>query len=224
MEHESDSGASLLAERARHHGFELHVVTPTTAIPRSAAGYAAVMAMGASASVNDAAIDAWFADELALLRDADARGVPVLAVCFGAQALAVALGGSVARASRPEVGWFGVDTTRPDLIEPGPWFEWHADAITPPAAATVLATTGVCVQAYAIGPHLAVQFHPEVTTVEVGSWAAGGAPELVPLGLVGDTLVDETRRCAPEARERADRLFDRFLAYAGLLASPPATA
>jgi GMP synthase-like glutamine amidotransferase len=37
------------------------------------------------------------------------------------------LGGTVIRAGRPEIGWTTVQTSRPDLIEPGPWFQWHAD-------------------------------------------------------------------------------------------------
>jgi hypothetical protein len=53
--------------------------------------------------------------------------VPVLGICFGAQALAAALGGQAIRAERPEVGWTPIQTHRPDLIEPGPWFQWHSD-------------------------------------------------------------------------------------------------
>ena len=213
IEHESDSGAAMLGDRAIEQGFALDVVTPETGIPRSSAGYAAVVTMGASPSVNDGDIRWWFEDELALLRDADENHVPILGVCFGAQALAVALGGSVERASEPEIGWYTVETSDDSLIEPGPWFEWHVDAIAPPPEATVLAATRVCVQAFVIGPHLAVQFHPEVTEVEVGAWSADDRATLAGLGLQGDDLVDETRARSTEACRRAGQLFDRFLAH-----------
>ncbi len=216
IEHESDSGAVMLGDRAIEQGFALDVVTPETGIPRSSAGYAAVVTMGASPSVNDGDIRWWFEDELALLRDADENHVPVLGVCFGAQALAVALGGSVKQASVPEIGWFTVETRDESLIEAGPWFEWHVDAIDPPPEATVLASTRVGAQAYVIGPHLAVQFHPEVTEVEVGAWSADDHATLAALGLRADDLVAETRARSTEARARAGRLFDRFLVHAGI--------
>lgn len=216
VEHEADSGASLLGVAARRAGFTIDVATPTTGVPRSSAGYDIVMSLGSSASVNDGHIQHWFRDEVALLQDAHAREVPILGVCFGAQALAVALGGSVARAAKPEIGWFRVDTDRADLVENGPWFEWHVDAITPPPDATVVATTDAGVQAYVIGPHLGVQFHPEVTTTEVSAWAGAEGASLQQLGLRADKLVHETTTRADEAAARSNALFERFLQHAGL--------
>jgi GMP synthase-like glutamine amidotransferase len=132
--------------------------------------------------------------------------VPVLGVCFGAQSLAVALGGSVVRAARWERGWMAVATDDPDLVPSGPWFQWHEDAILPPPGATVVARTDLCVQAFTIGPHLAVQFHPEVTDIQVASWATDAEdPQR-------DELVARTRAELPAARARAAALLDRFLA------------
>ena len=217
IEHEADSGPAMLAERAKALGFVLDVVTPESGIPRTSDGYVAVVSMGSAWGVHDDhAGDGWFADEQALLQDADAHGVPILGVCFGAQSLAHALGGAVTRAERPEIGWFTVDCTDEGLIEPGPWFQWHIDAISPPTGATVLARTEVCVQAYAIGPHLAVQFHPEVTEMEVSAWSADGAEILAGLGLRPDQLVAETRMRTGDARLRAYELFDRFLVRAAI--------
>src|SRR5262245_26420649 len=51
--------------------------------------------------------------EIELVRDAHRRGVPVLGVCFGAQVLAAALGGSVQPAARLELGWCEVETDEP---------------------------------------------------------------------------------------------------------------
>ena len=67
IEHESDSGPALLAERATGLGFALDIVTPESAIPVSSAGYAAVISMGSAWGVHDDHLpDGWFADEQSL--------------------------------------------------------------------------------------------------------------------------------------------------------------
>ncbi len=221
IEHESDSGAALLGARARSHGVELDVRVPTKRdLPSTAVGYDAVLSLGASPGVHDPDVGWWLNPHLDLLRDADHRGVPVFGVCFGAQALAVALGGTVARASTPEVGWYTVASHDPELIEAGPWLQWHVDCVTvPPPGATVLATSPVSVQAYVVGPHLAVQFHPEVTIDEVTSWTQGDPNGPASAGTTADAILARFAMELPAARERANRLMDRFLARSGLL--PP---
>jgi GMP synthase-like glutamine amidotransferase len=216
VEHEADSGAVMLAERAEEMGFAVQVCTPKTGIPRESTGYSMIMPMGASPSVNDEHIRHWFADELALLRHADSAGVPIFGVCFGAQAMAVALGGSVERASAPEIGWFEVQTSEPKVIEPGPWFEWHVDAITPPPGSTVLATTGVGVQAYSLRNHLGLQFHPEVTSREIRAWCSGEPDTLRRLDIDPNELLRIASETASQSRKRAYGLFDGFIKRVGL--------
>lgn len=206
----------MLAERAEELGYEVTIMNAHNGVPTSIDGFDGLLVMGAVPSVNDADIQHWFQPELALLRDADAKAVPIFGVCFGAQALAVALGGSVTRASEPEIGWFAMETIDSDLVPEGPFFEWHIDAISPPADATVLARTPVCVQAYRVRNHLAVQFHPEVTEVQIGDWAHSDPETLVALGLSKAGLLEATAVEFPAARHRANALCDQFLSLVGL--------
>ncbi len=216
IEHESDSGPAMLAERAEELGFDVTLINAHDGVPATIDGYDALLVMGAVPSVNDADIQHWFQPEIALLRDADAKAIPIFGVCFGAQAMAVALGGSVTRASEPEIGWFDLETIDPAIVPKGPFFEWHVDAITPPAAATVIARTSVCVQAFTVRNHLAVQFHPEVTKVQVGEWADGDPEALDALGLSKQILLQTTEAEFPKAQQRANALFDTFCKLGGV--------
>lgn len=171
-----------------------------------------VVVLGAAWSVYEERIAGWIGAELDWLCAADAAGIPVLGICFGAQALTVALGGQVEAAPRSEIGWVTVETADPEVIEPGPWLEFHGDRCLPPSAARVLATNEVCVQAYSMGPHLAVQFHPEVDGAQVGRWLAdGGRAEAERAGQDPDTLLAQTKAEEPAAARRAGRLVEAAL-------------
>jgi GMP synthase-like glutamine amidotransferase len=171
-------------------------------------GVAHIVMLGSTCSVYDEGeARAWIDEELAWLRRADAAGVPVLGICFGAQVLAAALGGTVENAGRPEIGWVTVDTADPDLIPAGPWLEFHHDRCLPPAHAAVLARNDLGVQAYRLGRHLAVQFHPEVDGDQFRLWLnAGGRTEIEAAGLDPDRLLAQTIAEEPEAAARAGRL------------------
>src|ERR1700761_7580223 len=127
-----------------------------------------IVVLGAAPSVNDRA--AWMEQEFAWLRKADAAGLPIFGICFGAQAMCVAFGGQVERAPAKEIGWVLVETADEELIPPGPWLEFHGDRCLPPAEARILATNEIGVQAFSLGRHLAVQFHPEVDGAQLKLW------------------------------------------------------
>jgi GMP synthase-like glutamine amidotransferase len=184
------------------------------------AGLALVVVLGSEASAYDDTVP-WLAAELAYLRAAVDAGTPVLGICFGAQALARVLGGTVGPAAAPEEGFVALDTTDPTALPAGTWMEFHHDAFTLPPGATLLAENAVGVQAFALGPHLGVQFHPEITPAVLATWAAAWAdagvlPEV-------DAAADLTALAAEVARRAetcvADctRLVDLFCRRAGLV-------
>ena len=175
--------------------------------------YDAIVPMGAPWSVYDeATIGAWVLEELTFLRRAHEAGIPVLGICFGGQALAAALGGSVERAAEAEVGWVTIESDDPGLVESGPWFEWHHDRWTPPPGAVSLARTSVSDQAFRIGRSLAVQFHPEITPSQLQAWIDNGGKDfLVAHAVDPAALVAETVRTADDAQTRTRRLVDNFL-------------
>lgn len=180
--------------------------------------YDLLVPMGAPWSAyDDAAVGRWLVPELSWLSRAVASGGAVFGICFGAQALARALGGSVALSAHPEIGWTAVDPDGPGpqdraLISPGPWFQWHFDTFTAPPGATVLARNPSAVQAYRIGRSLGVQFHPEVTALDIKMWLDnGGEAQARSLGIDPAGLLAEAARQEAAARARADDLTDAYL-------------
>ena len=164
-----------------------------------------VVVLGAESSVNDP--HPWIGEELGWLRTADAAGLPVLGICFGAQAICAAFGGQVETMARQEIGWTLVDSVDHELVPVGPWLEFHGDRCLPPEAATVLARNDIGVQAFRLGRHLAVQFHPEVDGPQLKRWLdAGGDRDAERLGLDPGQFLADTIREEPAAAQRAGRL------------------
>jgi GMP synthase-like glutamine amidotransferase len=167
-----------------------------------------IVVLGAVHSVNDdGPASAWIADELEWLRQADQAQLPVLGICFGAQALSAAFGGRVEASPRKEIGWTVIDSLDHELIPAGPWLEFHGDRCLLPAHARLLASNELCAQAFSLGRHLAVQFHPEVDGALLSRWLeAGGRDEAERAGYDPDKLLAETVAEEPAARKRADQL------------------
>jgi GMP synthase (glutamine-hydrolysing) len=154
----------------------------------------------------DTADRVWLDAELAWLRRADAAGTPIFGIGHGARALASALGGGVEPLSRGYRGWALVETSVPHFIPAGPWLAWQHDVIRLPARAQLLAHNLLGPQAFRIGRHLGVQFHPEASPGQVESWYTRGGDGLD----FHDTLTTTTRD--PEATQTcARRLFSVFI-------------
>jgi GMP synthase-like glutamine amidotransferase len=218
LQTQADAPAGLLAEWAARRGIGLDVVrvdeTGAYPDPRDPDF---VVALGSGATATGDGPD-WVAEEIEWLREADAAALPVLGICFGAQALAAALGGCVRRLATPEVGWITVQTNDADRIPSGPWLAWHEDRFTLPPLAYELASNAFGVQAFCHCRHLAVQFHPEVTPAIVGDWTDDDHGDLERAGTTREALAADTRRHAAAAARAADRLFDGFASRAGLVA------
>jgi len=159
--------------------------------------------------VDDPAVAA----ERELLRLAVARDVPVLGLCYGGQVLAAVLGAEVGPAPVAELGWREIETDVPELVPVGPWLEWHFERFCTPPGATELARTADAPQAFRVGPHLGVQFHPEATVEIVAGWARADAAQLAARGIDdGEALLVASAERRAAAQAAAFRLFDGFLA------------
>jgi len=174
-------------------------------------GVELVLTLGSEWNVYRPETAAWEEAEAALVRDAVERGVPLLGICFGAQVLAHALGGTVSRSSTPEIGWVTIAVDGPPVAS-GPWMEWHDDVFTAPAGFDVLARNEVGPQLIRGPRTVGTQFHPEVTETMVRDWLEhGGAESYRRHGGDPDALLAATRANVASSRPAAEALVDWFL-------------
>jgi GMP synthase-like glutamine amidotransferase len=211
----------LLANWSASRGVALDVlrVDRWSELP-SPSGYSFAVLLGSDESAADSP-QPWVERELEWIRRADASGLALLGICFGAQALAVALGGSVTRLATPELAWIELETSDGEQIPAGPWLALHDDRITLPPFAYELARNDFGPQAFAIGQHLGVQFHPEVTPPILSRWLADKADRVVHVRAA--LLADARERCWTAA-SGAFALFDGFAQRAGARAAPTLAA
>jgi GMP synthase (glutamine-hydrolysing) len=88
-------------------------------------------------------------------------GKPYIGICFGAQVLACALGGTVRRMPNTFRGFVEVEHSPTQSYLDGRWALWHEDAITAPANAEVLASLPHADMVFRVGNAWGVQPHIE---------------------------------------------------------------
>jgi GMP synthase-like glutamine amidotransferase len=207
---------------ARGIPFQTCLIDQGDPIPDTPDAYAGLVFMGGPMSVNDDL--PWIANSLSLIRQAVAADIPVLGHCLGGQLIARALGGAVTHNAVKEIGWgpvsilnnpsaqawFG-DTTHFDA------FHWHGETFSIPAHATrILENTHCAHQAFALGPHLALQCHVEMTAPMINEWCRVGADYLnaaqgSPAVQTAALMQTETPSKLPTMTAVADQLYTHWI-------------
>ena len=173
-----------LGDWLREGGAELDVrLPPGDELPESLDGYQGFVVLGGGMSARDDAVHPWLAQVRKLLANAAGHGFPTLAVCLGAQLLAVATGGRVQPGSKgPEIGPGLV--SKKDVAWTDPLFadlplmqdvvQFHTDSIDPlpPGAELVASAPRYTNQAFRMNRRVyGIQFHIETTPEIVQEWA-----------------------------------------------------
>lgn len=210
-QHEKTTPSGLLADWLSERGIPFEVSLSWDGAAPDPREYSFVASLGSPHGPNDTQ-EPSVAEELKLIEHSVENDVPVLGLCYGGEVLSVVLGGRVEQAPTPELGWREIETDDPDRIPAGPWLEWHYERFTTPPGAVEVARTADAVQAFRIGPHLGVQFHPESTVEIVSNWANVDTERLTALGIEdGSALLDVSHERQDLAKTQAFRLFDAFL-------------
>lgn len=223
--HAFNEGPGYLAEflDARRIPWQLIAIDAGDAVPTSAEEYSGLVFMGGAMSANDDL--PWIASALALIRDAVARDVPVLGHCLGGQLMSKALGGVVLCNPVKEIGWGEVVVADNDVARA--WFgdmkrfdafHWHGETFTlPPGAVRLLSSAHCASQGWALGKHLALQCHVEMTMEMIADWCEIGAEEVAaasasPAVQTAEEMRRQTPVRLPQLHEAAGRLYAAWTA------------
>ena len=218
LKHVRYEGPAYFPDWAGRHGHRLvEYLVPEVGLP-PADGFDRVIIIGGPMSVWETERHPWLASEKRYLAGLLDNRVPVLGVCLGAQLLAEHLGAGVRAGDQKEIGWFRIETdpgvrstwlgdALPDRFES---FLWHGDYIDLPQGAVPVARTAAhATQGFVYGPHLALQFHLEVTPQWARRLAERDAHELVHAPFV--QTASEIVGAPPERYRDNNRLMDRVL-------------
>ncbi|MDF2232340.1 type 1 glutamine amidotransferase [Albimonas sp. CAU 1670] len=214
-----DAGLSHLRARGAH--AQVHHAWKGEALP-ALEGADGLIVMGGPQMVTDIADLPWMQAEIELMRQALARGVPMLCICLGAQMLAHALGAAVGPDPDGRIAW-GYHPVRalPAADNPIPdgltVLSGNFQGFSRPAGVEMLATAEGpwANQAFRTGRALATQFHPEVTFPILQDWQSHLAPHVHKPGATSVERQDaDFARHDPALKDWYRGLLDRWFALA----------
>jgi GMP synthase (glutamine-hydrolysing) len=191
--------------------------------------YNGLVVLGGPMNVDQAAQYPHLTTEIACIREALERGIPVLGICLGAQLLAAALGATVKPNHVREIGWYRLHPTAAAGGDPlcrhldgsQHVFQWHAYTFDLPAGAVHLASTPTCPhQAFRFGERAyGLQFHLEADEHLIQKWlhvpeyrdearASGPEHHL-------EHILRDTHSHGPQALTLSERVFGEFITLLG---------
>jgi GMP synthase-like glutamine amidotransferase len=224
----TSDGPGYLGRWLASHGVAFDVLNAEAGrpYPQRIDGYDALALLGGEMSANDELPSLRQAERLILqAMDAD---IPVIGHCLGGQLMARALGARVMESAAPEIGWQSMrldDTaaardwlgSKDELIV----YHWHHESFELPRGAQRLASNDACPnQAFAVGRHLAMQFHVELDEYKLATWSASEDPRYLRLQRECATVQAAAAMrlqaviALPEQQRLADRLYRRWLGIA----------
>lgn len=198
--------------------WQLFKIDENEAVPAAPDAFAGLCFMGGPMSVNDDL--PWLPPLFELIRSAVAKGIPVIGHCLGGQLMSKALGGTVGRNPVKEIGWGAVQATDAAAdwlgdIRTFDAFHWHGETFSLPTGAVRLLGSRHCEnQAFALGPHLGMQCHVEMTEAMIRLWNRQWAAESAHASESVQTpeqMYEGLEERIAAMRRAADRLYTKWI-------------
>jgi GMP synthase-like glutamine amidotransferase len=223
--HSPTEGPGYFATYLERRSIEWQLVALDTGagVPRDPRRFSGLVFMGGPMSANDEL--PWIAPVLELIREAVRKDLPVLGHCLGGQLMSKAFGGAVRANPVKEIGWGEVRVADNALarewlggVQAFESFHWHGETFSiPPGATRVLENEHCANQGFALGKHLGMQCHVEMTEDLIRIWARGGYEEIEaskasPAVQKREEIEREIESRVAALHEVADRIYDRWTA------------
>lgn len=184
--------------------------------------YSGLAFMGGPMSVNDEL--PWIPPVLKLIQQAVANDIPVLGHCLGGQLMSKALGGVISSSPAKEMGWHEVNVADNSVARE--WlkhlktfdsFHWHGENFTLPEGAARLMSSRYCEnQAFALGIHLGMQCHVEMTEAMVKTWCEENSADIADSNgssiQTADEILENLARRVSASNKIADLLYTKWIA------------
>ncbi|MDW0282952.1 MAG: type 1 glutamine amidotransferase [Nitrososphaeraceae archaeon] len=206
-----------LEEPLRSEGYELYEIQAhSDQIPKCADEFSAIIILGGPMSVYEGI--EYLKKEQALIWDATQKQVPTLGICLGSQLIAGALGGTVHRGIKKEIGWHDIHITSAGLngLFKGfgqkdlRVFQWHGDTYTLPPNTKILAYSDLYPQAFQIGNAYGLQFHLEVTMGMIRTWLEKYKEETTKEGLNANSILPRKEDEIQELNTKCKKVWSNF--------------
>lgn len=218
LQHVSFEGPGVFRPALETRGFTVkNFLVPADGLPKEYGDL--LLIMGGPMSVNDT--DPWIEAELHFVRTALDRGIPVLGICFGAQLLAKACGGTVAPGNTFEIGivpLYLTDAGKNDLVFSSmprtfPVFQWHGEGMTlPPKAAHLATSSDFLVQAFRMNDRTyGLLFHLELEATGIQALCRECPEDVQRGGISPEGVLAQSLPQLPMLHRLADRLIGHLL-------------
>ena len=216
--HQHHSNPGHVGQWFRRNGYALDIQRHFQGdpLPETLAGHSGAVIFGGPQSANDS-LDY-------IRREVDWIGVslkeskPFLGICLGAQMLAHHLGGRVDHCARGsvEVGYHPIRATQAGqaLAFPNRVYQWHREGFDMPRDGVLLASSDGAYpnQAFQYGSAFGLQFHPEITFVQVNRWSGSNPVRLLMRGARPRHEHIETHLTdAPKVHHWLDQFLNRWV-------------
>lgn len=229
--HTQTEGPGYFATFLNQHSipWKLIAIDQGEAVPARADDFSGICLMGGTISVNDPL--PWIAKMCALIREAVGENIPLIGHCLGGQLISKALGGTITKNPVKELGWgtariddnacaaqwFGLGNNS-GASQIATVFQWHGETFSLPPGATRILGNDYCEnQMFALGPHLGMQCHVEMTPEMITAWCRGwpaetrGLAELPASVQTPEEMQAEIPARLPAMRQIADQLYSEWI-------------